>query len=138
MDPLRIFYQVIILIVVLGSIIHLLRSATKPACGDEARRCGLGKSAQVDLDYSRKQKRYWEKKLRRYNIDGQHSAILRTMIMLGNRDLEQIEEQLTMRPTCHGCHMQQIDGSKIESATRAFRSAEQIKRSCTFTHKLFS
>ncbi len=138
MDPLRIIQNCAVIALVVMSVFYLLKQATRPACGDATKHCGLSYTAQNDLAYCRKQRKYWERKLRYFLANGEHAHILRSMLVIGARSMDEIEDQITMRPTCLGCGIGTIDKKAIDSAKRAYVSAAKIAEQCTFTFKYFT
>ncbi|HXK38015.1 MAG TPA: hypothetical protein VJ579_03025 [Candidatus Paceibacterota bacterium] len=126
------FEKVALLFILLWALRYFLLPLTKFTCGDLFSFCKIRGAKNQELKFCKSRARYWKWKLRFFTPSGSHADILLTMVELGHKNYQQFNAVTAAQITCKRCKDQKVGMTELDRATRAFKSAENIRKQCSF------
>jgi hypothetical protein len=124
--------QILLYLILLCALGHFLLPLTKYTCGDLFSLCKVKGIERSNLRFCRSQSRYWKWKLYFFALTGEHANICMTMIELGEKNYSIFKSLIAAQASCTRCKDANVGMAELDRATRAFRSAQNISRQCSF------
>lgn len=124
--------QIILFFIFIAALSHFILPLIPRSCGDHTAPCDVNKKHAQSLKFCRNQNFYWKWKMKFLTPSGDHAGILLTMINVGNKNFADFKRVIAMQSRCATCSEKKVGNAELDRATRAYRSARNIARKCTF------
>lgn len=124
--------HVLLLLILVAALSHFILPLIPRSCGDRRASCDVNKKHAQSLRFCRRQFLYWKWKRMLFTPEGDHASILITMIELGNKNYAEFKHLIAMQSRCMNCNERKVGNAELDRATRAYRSARNIAKQCTF------